>query len=342
MKIRIALPVLLCLLLAACAPPTNPQFSSAEPASKSVSSVVQSAEPSVSSVTPDSKFRTLEEASKVYKLMYATRNIIAVDEQSVYMCGVRTIGRRDQDGTTTVLHKNEKAIPIQGLDLHGEYVYYISGRRLYRIPKCGGESHPLSPILPIYMQSMLIEDDVLYMSGSGLNGKNIYYFHADISGDPDELTICNGLNTLNGNGCIGQMEEAMKKWSAVRVPNGSGFAGQEFQGWEKPCPTDRYVYFRKSIGIKEGESPNKRMDCVTGKIEDLPIESTRTEEMTALDGWIYYFAFIDAHTIGLWRISEDLTRNECLMKETLMTIEETKAAISELEAQEGAPSYPAP
>lgn len=299
--------ILLCLLLAACAPSTSAPASSAEPASKPTSSAPASSNTSTappSSTPVQTAPPTLEKSMEIlYSATWQCGNIAVKDSDTVFFSAINILAKITPDGQVVALQ--EFPDRLNSIAVHGDYVYYTHGGKLCRIKKDGSEpyTYPGDTIFAtIYVDGDLLSVTVGEEKGYG-------YRHADITGDPD---------ILNWEDGYGMDIDAMTEPARAALAELDALLDKKQIRYRCPYATEKYFFFKKDSGLAEGESSFKRLDRETGVIDDVPYYSTLNERRRVVDGWLYYHG---KETTCRFRI-DDPAQNESLLGKNVAVDEE--------------------
>ena len=202
---------------------------------------------------------------------------------------------------------------MNGIAVHGDYVYYLGGTKLCRIRKDGTEPYTYAGDQIIH--SIYIDGDMLSVTVQKPEGYFDYsYFHADIATDPDVINWVDGYG-MNVDAMTEPARRALAELDAI--------LRREKIYYRCPYATEKYFFFKKDSGVEPGESNFKRLDRETGVIEDVPYYSTLNERKRVVDGWMYYHGKDATYRFRI----EDPSQNEFLMEENQALDEEMQEKI---------------
>ncbi len=196
------------------------------------------------------------------------------------------------------------------IDLHNNYIYYQIGSKLYRMDKTDKSSVNIQlNIEPHYsLVCFKIIGNTLCVQVYDMEKQNlepskpvIEYLYADISNDPTSLS-CSLTNE----------ELDFKKYENESNEYYSIIAKSEYNRDGMIVDvTEEYYYF---VGVKNsGSRMLGRISIKTKEIEMLNIYPYQPEKTTVENGWIYYQIKEADKPLEMWRVSEDLTKNERLI-----------------------------
>ena len=286
--------ILLCLLLAACAP-----FSAASSLSSTAS------EPMISSNT-DSEAVSSSGAYEHWSLLWdETFNYpvfiglrcAAYDGKDTYILGQHRVGKVDASGKVSILAK----IPYgQKVAVHGDYVYCSKYSAFYKISKDGAQITQIAVPKEKSIVTFWIYEDTICMSVTD-DSHVVEPYHADLTGDPDVL------DWQEGYGDIKYPEKITVGYlmDTYFVEKDGTELSPEFPFCTTVDLSDKYVYF-----YREDSSVVYRRDLVTREEEKLSIPFRHVAYFNVENGWIYY---VDPEN-NLYRTSEDLTQTELLIQ----------------------------
>ena len=295
--------ILLCLLLAACAP-----FSAASSDSSTASTVSEpekSDSSELSSVSPSSskKLPVLDPVKNfdVMQTYLGYGKPVTTDGDTLYMTSFDRIARRDPDGQITIL--TEDFMNIKAVAVHGNYIYFLERYKIHRMSKDGGAVFDYQTNYDM-IESLCVKDDWLLIHVVKKDYSSAYCLCANISADPDELEFIPCEEEFN-------FDESNRKLSDT--VHASAHDWQEKHKFhELLCTyiTDRYIYFRQGSGLKDDESYWKQVNRETEEVVDIPLDIRKRVHMSVIDGWIYYWN----SDFVLCRSTEDFTRTEKLLE----------------------------
>lgn len=198
------------------------------------------------------------------------------------------------------------------LALHNDYIYYAFGTSLYRINKNGTEKYQFDDG-NIYGDFVAVVDDNLYVSIYNEEMNSMEYFIADISGEPDNLslTFINYDNNLYF--CADEAKSKLLEYSKAIMPD-YDLSIDAMDGNTEPqypiayfAASGKYLYYI-NLDVIDLEKAVGRIDMVTMEIETVPIFSKGMISPAVTEGWIYY----TDNNGDTYRISEDFGETEKL------------------------------
>ena len=292
--------ILLCLLLAACAP-----FSAASSLSSTASDLEKSASSETSSVSPSStKSLPILDPVKDFDVMQTYSGYgrpVTADGDTLYMASFDRIARRDPDGKTTILSEN--FTDIKAIAVHGDYIYFLERYKIHRMSKDGGAVFDYQTNYDM-IESLCVKDDWLLIHVVKKDYSSAYCLCANISADPDKLEFIPCEEVFNFEESNGRLLETIHAsahdWQEKR----------KFHDLLCTYITDRYIYFRQGSGLKDDESYWKQVNRETEEVVDIPLDIRKRVHMSVIDGWIYYWN----SDFVLCRSTEDFTRTEKLLE----------------------------
>ena len=302
---KLAILSMICLLLTAC--------SAAASASSGNGAEVRSEAESMTNVqentSSDESEHDLSWREDFDYPFFVTRYPRVIDDGTyIYMIGADKLARMDSSGNITVMQDYFFA---RSLALSDDDVYYINCWDLYMMPKMGGTPIKIEVPSDYSIYCVWIHQDQIHIGGINNQTRVVDRFYADLTDASNRFLWKKGLGdfTFRKEDTVGYYmdlyfgeDETHEKYMA-----------------EIQAMSDRYIYYTKA-----GRNGIYRKDRVTRAEELVPICDRYWNLLTVVNGWIYYYEEKDN---GMYRITEDLSRTEQLLK---------------YDGFPGAPSYPAP